>query len=366
MVAMRFLIAAGVTVNLFFVGAAAAAYGFTLDGPAKPAFVYVGAKDDAGMQQSLELTRKETEAELKITVPFVENVADDTAGVTAAVEKFVTQGYNVIVGGSPGYTDALKQLASKYPKTVFFDFQSNLNNSPRAPNLQSVYGRSYESQFLCGVIAGEESKSGNIGFLARRPDSVENWEINAYALGVQAMKPDAKVHVTFTGTADPAKVKVAASALIDRGADVLGQSIDGPTPQIVAQDRGIFATGHAVDLHEMAPKSALCSSIWVWYRYLIPQIKAIAAGGWKADTNGSLLGMTRGGTDIACCNVVVSQSSTAKLIAKRDDIIIMEKKVFSGPIVDNDGKERVPAGDSLTDEELWAMNWYLKGVRIEK
>ena len=57
----------------------------------------------------------------------------------------------------------------------------------------------------------------------------------------------------------------------------------------------------------------------------------------------------------------------AKLIAKRDDIIIMEKEVFSGPLTDSEGKERVPAvGDTLSDDGLWAMDWYLKGVQIEK
>jgi len=91
------------------------------------------------------------------------------------------------------------------------------------------------------------------------------------------------VHVVFTGDASSAQGQAAASALINRGADVVGQSADGPTPQIVAQQRGVAATGHAVDLHELAPKSALCASTWAWYRYMLPQIKEIAAGNWQAD-----------------------------------------------------------------------------------
>jgi basic membrane protein A and related proteins len=367
---MRFLMSTSFAIVVFFISISLVAAanpndGLSLDGPPKPAFIYVGTKDDAGLQQSLDLVRKEMEYEMKISVPYVENVRDDATEVTIAAEKFIMQGYNVIIGGSPSYADALKYLVDKHPKTAFFDFQSNLKDSIVAPNLQSIYGRSYESQYLCGVIAGEESKSGNIGFLARQPRSVENWEINAYTLGVQTVKPDANVHVIFTDTTDSAKERAAASLLIDRGADVLGQSIDGPTSQIVAQEHGVFATGHAVDLHEIAPKSALCSSIWVWYRYLIPEIKKIAAGGWKADSSASLLGMSRGGTDVVCCNVAVSQSSMAKLVAKRDDIIIMQKQVFDGPLVDTDGKERVHAGSKLEDDGLWAMDWYLKGVKIE-
>ena len=90
-------------------------------------------------------------------------------------------------------------------------------------------------------------------------------------------KPDATVHVVFIGEANYAQERAAASALIDRGADVLGQSIDGQTPQIVAQERGVFATGHAVDLHELAPKSALCASTWVWDRYGTTPLVAMLA-----------------------------------------------------------------------------------------
>ena len=37
-------------------------------------------------------------------------------------------------------------------------------------------------------------------------------------------------------------------------------------------------------------------------------------------------------------------------------------KVFSGPIVDQTGAEKVPAGAVMTDEELLGFNWFVKGV----
>jgi basic membrane protein A len=36
---------------------------------------------------------------------------------------------------------------------------------------------------------------------------------------------------------------------------------------------------------------------------------------------------------------------------------------FAGPIVDNTGTERVPAGQTLDDAGLWAMDWYVEGVK---
>ncbi len=35
---------------------------------------------------------------------------------------------------------------------------------------------------------------------------------------------------------------------------------------------------------------------------------------------------------------------------------------FAGPIKDQSGKERVPVGKTLSDDELLKMNWFVEGV----
>ena len=69
---------------------------------------------------------------------------------------------------------------------------------------------------------------------------------------------------------DPVKERAAAVALIDQGDDVIGQHVDSPTPQLVAQERGVYGTGHHRDLRQIAPKATLCSSVWIWDKFLIP------------------------------------------------------------------------------------------------
>jgi basic membrane protein A len=36
--------------------------------------------------------------------------------------------------------------------------------------------------------------------------------------------------------------------------------------------------------------------------------------------------------------------------------------VFSGPIVDQDGKERVAAGEVLSADAMGSVDWFVKGV----
>ena len=39
-----------------------------------------------------------------------------------------------------------------------------------------------------------------------------------------------------------------------------------------------------------------------------------------------------------------------------------ELKIFAGPISDNTGAERVPAGSEMTDAELLAFDWFVDNI----
>ena len=96
-------------------------------------------------------------------------------------------------------------------------------------------------------------------------------------MGAREMNPDATLTVVFTGAwNDPVKERAASEALAEQGIDVIGQHVDTPTPQIVAKEKGMYATGHHRDLSEFS-SATQCSSVWVWDRFLIPEIKKIAA-----------------------------------------------------------------------------------------
>jgi hypothetical protein len=43
-----------------------------------------------------------------------------------------------------------------------------------------------------------------------------------------------------------------------------------------------------------------------------------------------------------------------------------EKIIYSGPMSDRDGKERIPAGTSMSDPDLWKMDWFVKGVASQQ
>ena len=358
----KVLIAAAVLALTLVGGPLLATDGFSLKDKPKPAWLYFSVKNDGGWQQAFEEARVKMEAALDVKIPYVDSVGEDEATVRPAAERYIQKGYNIILGTSFGQSQVFKTLSEKYPDLAFLNAAGTTNG----PNLQSYYGRSYESHYLCGMVAGAMSKSGKIGFVAAHPFGLVNWVVNGYEMGIKKANPNATLTTVFTGSwDDPVKERAAAEALADQGVDVIGEHVNGPTPELVAQEHGIYSTAHHRDKTSYAPKANLCSAIWTWDKFLVPEIKKIAAGGWKPNPYGAFMSMKEGSTDVVCCSSVVPKAVVDKVMAERD-AILGGKQVFAGPVVDRDGKERVAAGQGLSDADLWKMDWFVQGVITQK
>ena len=133
---------------------AVAADGFTLKDKPKIAMLYFGPKNDGGWTQAFDEARVKIEKEIGQKIQFVENVPEDASAIKPAAEKFIQRGANIVIGTAFGYSDSFKDLAAKYPGVAFLNGSGTTNGS----NLESFYGRTYESQYLCGMAAGAASK----------------------------------------------------------------------------------------------------------------------------------------------------------------------------------------------------------------
>jgi basic membrane lipoprotein Med (substrate-binding protein (PBP1-ABC) superfamily) len=331
---------------------------FKLEGKPDPVMIYFNVKNDGGWVQALDEARLRMENQLGMKITHVEKIPEVATEIRPAVQKFIKRGKNIIIGSAFGYSDTFKELAEEYPNVAFLNAAGTTNNEK---NLVSFYGRTYESQYLCGMIAGAMTKSNKIGFVAANPFGLVNWTVNAYLLGAQQMNPNVTMNVVFTGAwYDPVKERAAAEALVEQGIDVIGQHVDTPTPQIVAQEKGVYGTGHHRDMSEFASDATLCSSVWVWDKYLGPKIKQIADGNWEPGAWGDFLSIKEGGTDIAL-NDSLPADVVNKVMAERD-AIINGKNIYAGPLKDQTGTIRVVAGASPSDGDLWGMDYLLEGI----
>ena len=74
-------------------------------------------------------------------------------------------------------------------------------------------------------------------------------------------------------------------------------------------------------------------------------------------TKGKTIGYLSQHQELSSGNTILEELKTAKA-----DIIAGKQKVFTGPLYDQSGAEKVPAGTTLTDKELLSMDWFVKGV----
>lgn len=319
-------------------------------------FVYVSPVGDAGYSYAHDQGRKAVEAMEGVTTSFVESVPEGQ-DAERVITTMARKGYDMIFTTSFGYMDPTLKVAKQFPDIKFL----HCSGYKTAPNMANYFGRMYQARYLTGMVAGAMTKSNLLGYVAAFPIPEVIRGINAFALGAQAVNPKAEVRVVWTKTwYDPAREKEAAKSLLDAGCDVIAQHQDSPAPQEAAQERGVYSVGYNSDMAKFAPKAHLTAAVWNWAPFYTEMVRQVQAGTWKADSY--WWGMDKGVVDIAPFGPMVPEAVRTTVLAAKEAIRKGEHPVFVGPIADQKGVERVPAGKALSDAELLSMNWFVRGV----
>jgi simple sugar transport system substrate-binding protein len=73
-------------------------------------------------------------------------------------------------------------------------------------------------------------------------------------------------------------------------------------------------------------------------------------------------GIAAGMVDISPMNTAIPQAVQKLVMAKRQEFIKGTAHPFDGPVKDQAGKVRVPAGQVLDDKAQLAIDWYVQGI----
>lgn len=322
----------------------------------KIGFVYVSPVGDEGWSYAHDMARKELDKLPGVTTAYVESVPEGPDAERVFL-NMARKNFDIVFGTSFGYMDPMAKVAGQFPKTTFM----HCSGFKTGPNMSNYFGRMYQARYLTGLVAGSMTKKNAIGYVAAYPIPEVIRGINAFTLGVRAVNPEAEVRVVWTKSwYDPALEKEAAKSLLDVGVDVIAQHQDSAGPQEAAQERGAYSVGYNTDMSKVAPKSHLTSAIWTWSDEYKKIVEGVRDGTWK---NGSYwFGMDSGVVDIAPYGAMVPQNVRDLTDKARADIKSGKLVVFAGPIKDQKGVERIPAGKVPSDKELLGLDWFVEGV----
>ena len=323
----------------------------------KVGFIYIGPPGDHGWTYAHDQGRLHLEKELgdQVETTFVEGVPEGP-DAERTIAKLAQTGHKLIFTTSFGYMEPTLKVAKRFPEVKF----EHATGYKRADNVSTYSARFYEGRYVQGVIAGQVSKSGVIGYIASFPIPEVVRGINAFMLGAQTQNPNIKVKVVWVFTwYDPGKEADAAKVLMDQGADIITQHTDSTAALQAAADRGIHAFGQASDMIQFAPKTQLTAIIDAWGPYYVARTKALLDGSWKSQDTWD--GM---GAGMVVMAPFTNMPSDVAALAKKtyDDLRTGKLHAFSGPINDQSGKQVVAAGAVADDGMLAGMNFYIEGI----
>jgi simple sugar transport system substrate-binding protein len=355
----------------------------------KAAWIYVGPIGDYGWTHAHDVGRRYVEERF----PWLETVyaeAVTEADVDRYIERFIVEeGADVVFTTSFGFMDATIEAGKKYPDKILF----HCSGYKRAKNVGTYFAEFHQLYYLNGLMAGALTKTGKVGYVAAHPIPEVVRHINAFALGVKEVNPEATVDVRWLfAWYDPAKAREAAEALIAEGCDVLAFTEDTPTVIEVGQEyvekgEPVYTFGHYSPMQKFGPDSVVSGQLVHWgviYEDILAKIysgayttenladvdywwmlreKAVELGGdFGVPINPKFEAPLK---EKKVTDPVFGEISVYDLVMKRleqmSEVTVLFDP-FIGPIKDQEGKLRIEAGRRASHEELWTMDWFVDNI----
>ncbi len=308
-----------------------------------------------GMQENLGLSSDQ----------IVRKIVDDSdaQATESSIRECIDEGCNVIFSTSWGYMETTAAMAEEYPDIYFSHGTGYMSNGK---NFNNYFGRIYQARYLSGIVAGMNTKSNLIGYVAAQDSSNSEVTggIDAFAIGVASVNPDAKINVIITNSwYDPEKEEAASRQLLDMGCDVMAQHCDTAYPQTLAQERGVYGIGYNSDMSKETPDSCLTSVIWNWSAYYTSAVKSIIDGSW--DGSNYYGGMAEGLVGITNLASFAAEGTQEKVDEATAAILSGQSNVFDGVMTTNTGETIGQEGSTLDDATITGgINWYYHNVVI--
>lgn len=309
-----------------------------------------------GMQENLGLRDDQIVRQL--------NVNDsDSEAITAAIQACVDEGCNIIFTTSWGFMEPTAAMAEKYPDIYFSHGTGYMSNGK---NFNNYFGRIYQARYLSGLVAGMNTKTNKIGYVAAQDSSSAEVTggIDAFAIGVYEVNPDATIYVRVTNSwFDAEKEEAASKELLDMGCDVMAQHCDTPFPQTLAQERGVYGIGYNSDMSKETPDSCLCSVIWNWSAYYTSAVQSIIDGTW--DGSNYYGGMAEGLVEITPLADFCVEGTQERVDEAAAKIRTGTFNIFDGVMETNEGGTVGTEGGTLDDATITGdIHWYFKNVVV--
>jgi simple sugar transport system substrate-binding protein len=350
----------------------------------KAGFVYVGPVGDYGWSHAHDMGRKYAEKKHPwLKTVYIESVAEaDSARI---IDRFIQEEKcDVVFTTSFGYMDDTIKAGKRYPDKHFM----HCSGFKRAENVGTYFADLYQTYYLNGLMAGALTKSNKIGYVAAFPIPELVRHIDAFALGIKATNPNAKVHVRWIyAWYGPDKAREAAESLIAEGCDALAFTEDTPAVIEVGQEhtekgKQVYTFSHYSPMQAYGKDSVVSGQLVDWgvmyekilsdlhegtwtnadHWWLVAEKAAILGGAFDQPINPQFVDALKA---VSVKTADLGSLSVHDLVFKRYEQMKQGTDIFdpfTGPISDNTGTLRIKAGEKASKADLLSIMYYVDNV----
>jgi basic membrane lipoprotein Med (substrate-binding protein (PBP1-ABC) superfamily) len=324
-------------------------------------FLTVGPTSDFGFNYQHNQGRLTLEAMLRDRVDTVlaENIPEN-ADAERVMQRMSDEGANLIFATSYGYLDSTLRVAQKKPNVIFM----HCLGTQQAANVGTYSAALWEPAYVGGMAAAMTAKGKRkFGFVTSYPIPPVFWIINAFTLGAQSVDKEITVETVFTNSWNnpAAETEAVRSLVANKNVAVVYVLVDSPIAGVQTAERaGIYSLAQHADLSSFAPKGWITGSIWGWGKLYVDIAERVMNKTW---TNQHVSGgFKEGYVSLAPFGPAVDSAAQKSAREMVDKISSQKFQVFTGPLYDVEGRERVPAGKALTTEDILKLDWVVRGV----
>ena len=322
--------------------------------PVKVGYIFHDKADNGGITGQFNIQRQKAARRCDVETVYIEDVSvQDFEG---AVKALVSDGCTEIVSCSPTFTNALGAISGRYMNVKFINYGAT---SIGTANVFSYTETAYQGAYVAGIAAAYNSKSQKVGLVAD-PELLYTYATtNAAALGVRMVFANGTLCVA--GATENNEIKQAVDALLAEGCDVIICYTESPYTADYCEQKGVKFIGN---LDYSGSEDNYKNMLMYYYAkrdsLFVSQFKQLKMDTWEPDVyKGSM------------SNGIINISQATPNADKRTQDIIDEivplltsgkAKIFSGEIKDTLGNVRYMQTETMTEAQIYGMDWYVLGV----
>jgi len=270
---------------------------------------------------------------------------------TRVAQILISLGCNVIISVGDELTGGIKNAAKDNPDVYFIASGSGAslaNMSLYSIDTAGLY-------YLFGAIAAVKSNTQRIGYIASL--STERVaDINAFAIGAAAVKPDITVDVTFSNELDTEYADVTLKQFSAGGCDVFVRHGDGA----ILRECENAKSATVLDVCLYGGEVSDFGITYNLSELYLPFFDMIINGEWMPAS--SCLSLSDGSITADFSSGEFEDDNATVLYDIIEDITSETFSVFDGEIRNNDGDVEIKDGSELTESEISKMDFLVSVI----